>query len=522
MSDTRTRQNVFDLGDPWAAPILWYARAVKAMKARPLAEPTSWNFFGAIHGIWRDLWDHYGLTDPSEPDPDATLTRTFLNQCQHQSWYFLPWHRGYLLALEEVLRAEIKAQNGPHESWALPYWNYFGEGQNLLPPAFHSPDWPDGTGDNPLFVAQRWGVMGGQTPFDVGSATDLKPMQDPVYTGPGGGVSTGFGGPSTGFNWNGGNNGGCESAPHNTVHGLVGGRDPDGGLFQGGPLLGLMSTPISAALDPVFYLHHCNIDRLWESWNRFPADKPKADLSDFTNPNNLDWLDGPESLGQRGFAMPKPDGSPWPYTPKMMRKLADLGYDYDDLTPGAAAPVLVAAETRMRTLGMAERAGGAGMADRNKSEMVGASDEGLSLSGSAAQRTTVRTDPAARARMADSRDPGTRSAPDRVFLNLENITGLDDATLFHVFLGPAGGDEAAQHKAGTVSLFGVRQASAPDAEHAGSGLNAALEITEIVDLLHLQGGFTAEALSVRLVPLDPVPEAGRIHIGRVSIHRQHE
>ena len=68
----------------------------------------------------------------------------------------------------------------------------------------------------------------------------------------------------------------------------------------------------------------------------------------------------------------------------------------------------------------------------------------------------------------------------------------------------------------------MRQASAPDAEHAGSGLNAALEITEIVDLLHLQGGFTAEALSVRLVPLDPVPEAGRIHIGRVSIHRQHE
>jgi len=26
-----------------------------------------------------------------------------------------------------------------------------------LPPAFASPDWPDGNGDNPLYVKQRYG-----------------------------------------------------------------------------------------------------------------------------------------------------------------------------------------------------------------------------------------------------------------------------------------------------------------------------------------------------------------------------
>jgi tyrosinase len=29
-----------------------------------------------------------------------------------------------------------------------------------------------------------------------------------------------------------------------------------------------MGSVPSAANDPIFWVHHCNIDRLWESWNR--------------------------------------------------------------------------------------------------------------------------------------------------------------------------------------------------------------------------------------------------------------
>ena len=47
-----TRKNVWQLGGHWAAPILWYARGVKAMKTKKLAEPTSWRFYGAIHGLF--------------------------------------------------------------------------------------------------------------------------------------------------------------------------------------------------------------------------------------------------------------------------------------------------------------------------------------------------------------------------------------------------------------------------------------------------------------------------------------
>ncbi|CAN7768819.1 hypothetical protein [Mesorhizobium sp. LjNodule214] len=38
------RKNVWELGNDWAAPILWYARGVAEMKSRALAKPTSWRF----------------------------------------------------------------------------------------------------------------------------------------------------------------------------------------------------------------------------------------------------------------------------------------------------------------------------------------------------------------------------------------------------------------------------------------------------------------------------------------------
>src|ERR1700743_1501559 len=80
-----TRQNVWDLGNDWADPILWYARGVKAMKARPLNDPTSWRFFGAIHGFDPDLWSSLGYLSESDPPPSDSDKKTYWEQCQHGS-----------------------------------------------------------------------------------------------------------------------------------------------------------------------------------------------------------------------------------------------------------------------------------------------------------------------------------------------------------------------------------------------------------------------------------------------------
>ena len=42
-----------------------------------------------------------------------------------------------------------------------------------------------------------------------------------------------------------------EATPHDTIHVDIG---------------GYMLKPQTAARDPIFYLHHCNIDRLWKRW----------------------------------------------------------------------------------------------------------------------------------------------------------------------------------------------------------------------------------------------------------------
>ena len=38
-----------------------------------------------------------------------------------------------------------------------------------------------------------------------------------------------------------------------------------------------------AALDPIFYLHHCNIDRVWDDWLGLGGNR--------ANPTETAWLD---------------------------------------------------------------------------------------------------------------------------------------------------------------------------------------------------------------------------------------
>jgi tyrosinase len=74
--------------------------------------------------------------------------------------------------------------------------------------------------------------------------------------------------------------------------------------------------------------------------------------------------------------------------------------------------------------------------------------------------------------------------------------------------------------AGSVALFGVRTATQADGEHAGQGLTFVLEITKIVDALHLRNALDVSSLNVQIVPVKPIPEGAQISIGKISIYRQ--
>lgn len=508
------RKNVWELGGDWADPILWYARGVQAMRARPIADRLAWRFFGAMHGIDRGLWQQLGYLNSSDQMPSSGDIATFWNQCQHGSWYFLPWHRGYLLSLEATVRDAVVKLGGPAD-WALPYWNYFGSGQSGLPPAFGSPDWPDGA-NNPLYVEQRYGPNNDGNVFVPVDDINLNALQDPDFTGSANGGSPGFGGVDTGFSHGGRVHGGLETQPHDYVHGLVGGGDPQTGLP------GLMSDPDTAGLDPIFWLHHANIDRLWEVWRRNPTSH--------TDPTDPNWLNGPASVGERAFVMPMPTGESWTYTPGQMSNLAALGYGYDSYDPGASAVAAPALVARLQRLGATPASAqsliqGTAMTGSKSVELLGASAPGMRVAGREA-RTALTLDPTVKRRVTASlaaASAATPRVPDRVFLNLENVRGLNDAAAFKVYVALPEGADPAQHPdhlAGSIALFGARKATMANGEHAGDGLTFVLDITHIVDALHLRGALDVNELPVRLVATKPIPDAAQVSIGRISLFRQ--
>jgi tyrosinase len=511
-----TRKNVYANGGDFTDPtIYWYARGVAAMKERELADPTSWRFFAAIHGIDEPLWRHYRYLRSSDKRPVQAQIDLYWNQCQHGTWYFLPWHRGYLLALEATIRYAVISLGGPSD-WAIPYWNYFAPDEFRLPPAFASPDWPDGKGNNPLYVRERWGPHGDSNVFVPPKRISLRALAAREFTGVTTGGDAGFGGVDVGFQWRGHIHGRLESQPHDIVHIMVGGPNPHSRKIGG-----LMSFPPTAGLDPIFYLHHANIDRLWEVWLK--------ERASHANPTDPGWVNGPASIGERAFVMPwPPTGKEWYYTPGDMADLAKLDYVYedgpDDLTAAHAEPL----ERLRRAAGETEGAAAMATTGRNV-ELVGATLQPLRIIGREGVRAPVRLDEQARRKVtanfaAAAAEEGTPAAvSERVFLNLENVTGVLDATALDVYVNlPEGADpdDHPDRHAGTVGLFGVRQATDANREHGGAGLTFVLEITDIVQALHLENALDADALEVRIVPFDEVPEEAKIRIGRVSLFRQ--
>lgn len=503
-----TRNNAWNNGGTFNnQDLLWYAKGVGVMQSRALNDQNSWWFFAAIHGHaigvngfpgWGGLPSPPAV--PTSPLPSGSLEQLYWKQCQHQTWFFPPWHRGYLIALEAQIRAAIGNLGGP-STWALPYWNYFGpDDQNEMPPAFAQQTLPDGS-PNPLFVKARYGPNRDSDIF-----VPIPPVSDscqtnPVYTGGPATFPLGFGGLETGF-WHGGGNqsGNLEQNPHNIVHGLVGGRAPDN--LSGG----LMSNPRSAALDPIFYLHHCNIDRMWAAWNE----------NGNVNSTEANWLNGPTAVGDRKFAMPMPDGSSWVYTPNDVNSLIQLDYTYDDLSTVAPVQPLSVLNRRLRKLGAAPAdatfAAGVNMDIDANTELVGANDGAIKLKSSGA-RATVKLDSAVRGTMAASlADASEAKLPDRVYLELENVQGDDDSFILDVSVN--------QQPAGTVGLFGLQQASVTDDEHGGGGLNFVFDITNIVDNLFLDNTLDLDSLDVRIVPNQTVPDTANIKVGRVSVYRR--
>jgi tyrosinase len=472
----RIRKSVWSLppGDPI---LVWFRRAVDALIQKPASDPSSWRYLASVHGTRRGM--------PVPPGAGQ-----FWDQCQHQSWFFLPWHRGYIASFEAVVAKTIADLGGP-DDWGLPYWNY-SESQTsnpnarLMHPDFRDQLLPNGN-PNRLW-SRRAQVQNGN--FGLGSsAITLGALQLQNFTNPGPGAP-GFGGPATGFSHFGGASGALENLPHNRIHVLIGGAN------------GFMSDPATAALDPIFWLHHCNIDRLWEVWrNQGPQ---------FANPTTPQWLTAVS------FNMHDGNGNPWSFVSRDMLDTTRVlgGYRYDNV-PVAQEP----APSPLEAVTVA--------AGRNP-ELVGTNEGPIPLEGDVT-RTTVTLQPEA----IERRSGLETTAAQRVYLNLENITGTGVPGDFNVYIDMPG-DREPRALAGVMTTFGLERASDPAGGHCGSGLSQIFDITELAQRLGITQGTVAQLQvtferegvppAEEAVPpgleayVQAAPAASNIRVGRVSLY----
>jgi tyrosinase len=233
-----------------------YARAVATMMedGRFVGTPKSWLFQWYTHTVdptksmSGEIERLYGNADPN--DPNRLLALAMWNTCQtHGSnglpqdyRMFLPWHRMYLYYFERIIRAVLA-----DDSFTLPYWDYTTEGKHGIPQPFRQPNnnlygslYRDNRNKgNQLGTAN---VNAGQ-PIDKnarGNPLNLSVLKERDYERRG---------VAGGFDYT------LDNELHGAVHVLVGDTTNMGRIPW-------------AARDPIFWLHHCNIDRLWASWNK--------------------------------------------------------------------------------------------------------------------------------------------------------------------------------------------------------------------------------------------------------------
>jgi tyrosinase len=149
---------------------------------------------------------------------------------------FLPWHRAYILDLERELQAI-------DPSVALPYWRFDQPAPNIFTRDFLGVSDALGTVQfsptNPLQFWTTDGVQGiNRRPFfnTVGTPAGLRTEVQTLA----------LGAQYAAFRT-------MEGNPHGSAHTSFGGS--------------ISSIP-TAAKDPLFFLLHCNVDRLWAKWQR--------------------------------------------------------------------------------------------------------------------------------------------------------------------------------------------------------------------------------------------------------------
>jgi hypothetical protein len=424
---TALRKSILDLSPP---ELMSLRRGVAKMMARNTAPHGSADYRRSWI-YWANMHSHFG-NDCAGPisgngmsgvqtwtASNADETATWC-KCEHGTVQFLTWHRMYLWYFERVLQ---EAAGDP--SLRLPYWDY--EKNGALPPAYRAETYVNESGQtvsNPLRSnARQPSLNNGTSSLSSGVTSTAGAMPAASYDP---------------FN------SALEQTPHGSVHCA---------MVTGGCPNGLMGSVPVAALDPIFYAHHTNIDRLYECWLKVnePARLPQ-------NQAQLDTL----------YTFVDADGSTPQRRVRDMLTVAQLGYSY---AAGDGCPAVAQA------VAMVDRA-----------EVTLAADQPLASVGPTRLDRTVTTVPLAVAPAAREalRARQSASTSARTYVVVEGLK-YDEAPggLYDVYLQGAGGQ---REHVGVINFFNLAPSgSSAHAGHSETQKSFQFDVTDAVRRLNVSG-----------------------------------
>lgn len=429
------------------------------------------------------------------------------NHCPHGNWYFLPWHRAFVVTYERVVR-DVTGK----ADFAVPYWDWSAD-RNF--PAVFAEETYNGQ-PNPLFDEGRTLANISQPLPDewVGPQVMDQIANEPAYDLFGSFMLPGQ--DSLDLNWvsphpwKSSTQGLLERTPHNQIHNWIGGDMPTA----------------QSPRDAIFQMHHGNIDRIWAEWNHTGHENPSAYARD---PNGQPiypaayWAD---MVFTDNFFYP--DGTPW--SPKVtdLEDTEALGYRYD--FPEVPQALLMALGSRgdavrERTLAaLADRATGAA-AGTTVTPVEGTArlSEPLSITVPVARATisAIAAAPRGSSRLMMLAAPPPRP---RVLAIIRDIAYTNqESTSFNVFLDRQGLDPSVStddaHYVGSVSFFGP----SGHGDHGGmAGPGVVLDLTDAIARIYgpradLPDDLTLQVQPVPLGPADGLGDVGTFTPASVEI-----
>ncbi len=222
--------------------------AFEKMRQLPCDDPRSWYYQGAIHNVPDNL-----KTNPlCASYTQGSALKTAWDNCTHDgsaaaNLHFLLWHRLYTAHFEAIVR-----KLSGKADFTLPYWNYVDPNQQVLPTLLGNTHQ-----NSALYTSARLSSLNAgkkiafpnpkNKPLDITTLMQQQPFT--VFSSQ------------------------LESAPHGAMHNYIGGgysleviANPIWPNMPA-PSKGLMAEVATAGFDPVFWLHHAEVDHIWSTWD---------------------------------------------------------------------------------------------------------------------------------------------------------------------------------------------------------------------------------------------------------------